>query len=122
MDLIRVIYRLRPDVTWLNDTVNAHSKYTLQKTYQSSQPFPSDAEGIAAWAEIQAEDAAKLQEDADLEDAQENSGYRNVTVDQAGSYLTTEITKLNTLSVSERTILRDVLLKMAVMIIKRTGE
>lgn len=100
MDLIRVIYRLRPDVTWLNDTLNAYSKDTLEETYQSSQPFPTNAEGIAAWAEIQAEDAAEAllaDELADLE--------------KANTYLTDKLTPMS-LSNPDKVILRDVLLRM----------
>lgn len=100
MDLIRVIYRLRPDVTWTGGRVNAYSKETLQETYQSSQPFPTNAEGIAAWAEIQAEDAAEailVDEMADLA--------------KANTYLTNKLTELS-ISNPDKIIFRDVLLRM----------
>lgn len=100
MDLIRVIYRLRPDVTWAGNVINASSKQTLEQTYQSSQPFPTNAEGLAAWAEIQAEDAAAAAAADQMAD-----------IEKAEDYLTNALTPM-TIPVGDRIILRDTLLRM----------
>ena len=112
MDLIRIIYRLRPDVTWAGNVINASSKQTLQETYQSSQPFPTNAEGLAAWQEIQAEDAAEAQEVEEL-------AADMADIEKANTYLTNKLTDLTSLTVPERVILRDTLLRMFSYFIKR---
>lgn len=49
MDLLECIIGLRPDVTWKDGVVNAHSLSTIAKTYQSSEPFPTQEEFDAFW-------------------------------------------------------------------------
>lgn len=100
MDLIRIVERLRPDVTWRGGAVNAYSKATLKKTYRSSQPFPTDAEGVAAWKEIQAEDAAEAVATAQLGD-----------LAKARTFLTNSIGSMS-LSTEDKLILRNTFLRL----------
>ena len=55
---------------------------------------------------------------SEIEDAQEATGLRKISLAQAENFLTTEITKLDSLSVPERGILRDVLLKIVTRVLK----
>ena len=73
MDLIQCIKRLRPDVTWKNNMVNGHSVTSIKKTYQSSQPIPTEQECIDAWVviktEIEVEDVLKTQKVKNIKQA-----------------------------------------------------
>lgn len=100
MDLLRIVQRIRPDVTWAGNVVNASSKETLQKTYQSSQPFPTNAEGLAAWAEIQAEDAAEAAIADQMADLK-----------KANTFLTNKLTPMS-IPNPDKIILRDTFLRM----------
>jgi len=103
MDLLRIVERLVPDVEWVGNVVDASSKASLQETFYSpsGQPFPTNAEGLAAWAEIQAEDAAEAEAAAELAD-----------LDKANTWLTSQITPMSSISAADRTRLRDILFRI----------
>lgn len=48
MDIIRAIYRVRPNVEWKNNSVNGFSIDTIKKTYIGDD-FPTSAELDAVW-------------------------------------------------------------------------
>ena len=102
MNYIRVVEYLVPDVEW-QDGISTSDLQSIKDHYHSpsGQPFPTNQEGIDAWAVLQAQDAAEeaiADEMADLEKAE--------------TYLTNQITPMSSLSVADRTRLRDILLRM----------
>jgi len=55
MDIIRVVYKTRPDVQWKNNSVNGFSLETIKAAYDGDD-FPSATELDAAWILCQEDD------------------------------------------------------------------
>lgn len=103
MELVTIVERLVPDVEWIGDVTNDASKQTLMETYYSpsGQPFPTNAEGLAAWQEILAERAAEAAEAEQMAD-----------LEKAETWLTNKITPMTSLSVDDRVRLLTILMRM----------
>lgn len=55
MDIVRALYKARPDVQWKNNSVNGFSLDTIKAAYVGDD-FPTQAELDAAWILCQEED------------------------------------------------------------------
>lgn len=101
MDYIRVVNYLVPDVVW-QDGLDGSSLQSIRDhfTSPSNQPFPTNQEGLDAWDEIQAQEAADAVEAAAMDD-----------LDKVETYLTNALTPMS-IPVADRVILRDTLLRM----------
>ena len=55
MDIIRTVYKARPDVAWKNNSVNGYNLDTIKAAYIGND-FPSQAELESAWLVCQEDD------------------------------------------------------------------
>jgi hypothetical protein len=55
MDILRAVYKVRPDVKWKNDSINGFSLDTIKAAYVGDD-FPTTAELDAAWILCQEDD------------------------------------------------------------------
>ena len=87
MDLLRVVMALRPDVTWKEGRVNAHSLETLAETYQSAKKLPTQEECEKEWAAIRTEDqtikVVERARQAGIKAEKQSAGLKGMTVVQA---------------------------------------
>lgn len=103
MEFVTIVERLVPDVEWIGNVTNDATVETLQSTFYSPSgaSFPTNSEGIAAWNEILAERAVAAEAYANMAD-----------LEKVNTYLTGQITPMTSLTVEDRTKLRDILLRI----------
>lgn len=55
MDILRIVYKARPDVSWKNNSINGFSLETIKEAYIGTD-FPDQMELDAAWLSCQEDD------------------------------------------------------------------